>query len=346
MDNVNPPMGQGPQEHPPTQPFRFTPGWPGGAQGGPGYGPPPGNPQWQQAAPPPNGPQNPPGPYGPHGPQGPHEAQPPYGPQGPQGPYGQQGPPGPYLAQGPYGPPGTNGPNGPPGPQWQQDAPGSQPPQAKKSWKQEWKRSKRVRWTAGITAAALLGAGGAVGGLALAGSGGSSGSNSASAAALNSAISPSASTSAKCPTPVAGSVHRKTGKHGCLRLTIRRIKGMYGQVAFHASSGTETLAFERGQVVSDSGGVVVVKARNGTEWSWNVASNSLIRQSGRQVSSSQLTSGAKVFVGGQVIGSNKDARLIVIRPQNAAKGSSPSGSSSSNSSSTNSSSNSSSGSAT
>lgn len=277
MDNVNQPMGQGPQEHPPTQPFRFTPGWPGGAQGAQGgqdYGPPPGGPQWQQAG------------------------------QGPQ------------------------------------------PPKPKKNWKQEWKRSKRVRWTAGITAAALLGAGGAVAGLALAGSGGSSGSNSASAAALNSAIGGTSSTSAKCPTPVAGSVHRQTGKHGCLRLAIRRIHGMYGQVAFHTSSGTETLAFERGQVVSDSGGVLVVKARNGTEWSWHVASNSLVREGGKQVSGSQLTSGAKVFVGGQVIGSDKDARLIVIRPQNASNGSSPNGSSSSNSSSSNSASGSSSGSAT
>jgi hypothetical protein len=189
-----------------------------------------------------------------------------------------------------------------------------------------------VRWTAGITAAALLGAGGAVGGLALAGSGGSA-ANSQSAAALNSAISSTSSTGTKCPTPVAGSVHRKTGKRGCLRPTIRRIRGMYGQVAFHTSSGTETLAFERGRVVSDSGGVLVVKARNGTEWSWHVASNSLIRQGGQQVSSSQLTSGAGVFVGGQVIGSSKDARLIVIQAKKTSNGSSPNGSSSSNSSS-------------
>ena len=54
------------------------------------------------------------------------------------------------------------------------------------------------------------------------------------------------------------------------------------------------------------------------------------------MSGSQLTSGAKVFVGGQVIGSDKDARLIVIRPQNASNGSSPHGSSASNSSSSNS----------
>jgi len=31
MDNVNQPPGRDPQENPPTQPYRFTPGWPGGA---------------------------------------------------------------------------------------------------------------------------------------------------------------------------------------------------------------------------------------------------------------------------------------------------------------------------
>jgi hypothetical protein len=306
MDNVNQPQGQGPQEHAPTQPYRFTPGWPGGAQGGQEYGAPPGGPQWQQSAPPPQGPQ---GPYGPHGPGGP------YGPHGPGGPYG---------------------------PQWQQ-GPGPQPPQPKK----DWKHSKRLRWTAGITAAVLLGAGGALAGLALAGSGGSS-ANPARAVALNSAISGTSG----CPTPVPGSQpggkaagggsagSSKSGRRDCLRLRLRQVRGMYGEIAYHTANGTETLAFERGTVVSSSGGALVIRAGNGTKWTWNVASSSIVRESGKPVPGSLLTSGANVFVGGQVVGSSKDARLIVIHKKR------PGGSSGQNSSGSSSSSNSSSGSAT
>jgi len=251
MDNVNQPQGQEPQEHPPTQPIRFTPGWPGGAQGGQGYGAPAG------------------------------------------------------------------------GPQWQHSGPGPQPPQPKKGWKP----SRRLRWTAGITAAVLLGAGGALGGLALASTGGSSG-NASQAAALNTALSSTAS----CPTPVHGTPS-KTGKKGCLRLRLRHVRGMYGQISYHTSNGTETLAFERGTVVSYSGGALVIKARNGTDWTWNVASSSIVRESGKPVSSSLLTSGANVFVGGQIAGNSKDARLIVIHKKKKASGGSSGGSSSSSSSS-------------
>src|SRR5580704_9448637 len=42
MDNVNLPPGQGPDDESSTQPFRFTPGWPGGAEG---QGPPQWHPQ-------------------------------------------------------------------------------------------------------------------------------------------------------------------------------------------------------------------------------------------------------------------------------------------------------------
>jgi hypothetical protein len=283
MDTVNQPQGQRPEENSPTQPYRFTPGWPGITQGGPGYGAPTGGPQWQQAGPPPPGPQGP------------------YHPQGPQGPYG---------------------------PQWQHGAPGARPPHPKK----DWKHFKRVRWTAGITTAALLGAGGAAAGLALTGSGGTA-SNAAQAVALNTALSGISN----CPTPVPGSLSGgtsgKPGERGCLRLRLREVKGMYGQIAYHAGNGTQTLAFERGRVVSDHAGVLVIKAGNGTEWSWNVASSSIVRESGKPVPSSLLSPGANVFVGGQVVGSSKDARLIVIHKKKKPGGSSgqnPSGQNSSN----------------
>ncbi|MGH3155943.1 MAG: hypothetical protein ACRDNF_05120 [Streptosporangiaceae bacterium] len=176
----------------------------------------------------------------------------------------------------------------------------------------------------------LLGAGGALAGLSLAGSGsGSSGSNSTQADALNTAIT---STKGNCATPLPGSTAR-SGKHGCLRPSIRRVRGMYGQVSYATKSGTETLAFERGTVVSNSNSALVVKARNGTEWTWDASSSSLVRESGKPVSSSDLIAGAKVFVGGQVIGSSKDARLVVIHAKTASGGSSSSGTSGNSSSS-------------
>lgn len=255
MDNVNPPYGQEPQDHSPTQSFRFAPGWPGGAQG--------------------------------HG-------------QAPLGPARQPGGPGP------------------------------QPPQPRK-------RGKALRWAAGITAAVLLGAGGALAGLEL-GGGSSTPANASQAVALNSALSSTGSSASACAsasgsTSSSSTSGGKSGKRHCRRLQLRRIKGMYGQIAFNTKGGTETLAFERGEVLSSSGGHLVVRAKNGTTWTWNIVSNSAIRESGKAAASSALSYRTQVFVGGQVVGGTRDARLIAIRPGNnrksASKGSSattPSGS--------------------
>lgn len=243
MDNVNQPPGQPPPDHSPTQPYRFTPGWPGNAAAQPSQ---------------PSQPSRPPRP------------------------------------------------------------------------RRDWKHSKRLRWGAGITAAVLLGAGGLLVGLKLDGSGGPGGPgapvNTAQATALNSALdsfaagacarrtgggaagSPGTS-STSAPSGKAGTSARR----GCLRLRLRGIRGMYGEVAFHTSGGTQTLAFERGTVVSSAGSELVVRAPNGTEWTWDTASSPLVRESGKAASDRALTAGARVFVGGQVVGSARDAKLIVIR---------------------------------
>jgi hypothetical protein len=333
MDNVNQPHGQAPQEPSPTQPHRFTPGWPGGAQDAPGpygYGPPtqgeqgPYGEQPTQSMPGPQGPYYggpPTGPQGQYGGPPPAEPQGPYGgpPQGPyggppQGPYG--GPPqGPYGGppQGPYGGP----PQGPSGPQWQQGGPGPQQPTPK----QGWRHSRRIRWGAGIAAAVLLAAGGTTAAMALSGGGSANPANGAQAVALNSALS---SPTSGCPTPVSGSVGGgKSGRGRCLRLRLRGVKGMYGQVAYNTKNGTQTLTFERGTVVSSSGSQLTVRAANGTDWTWSLASTSVIRESGKPTSSSALTAGARVFVGGQMVGSSKDARLIVIHTAKKSSSGSP-----------------------
>ncbi len=276
MDNANQPPGPPPRDPSSTQPFRFTPGWPGGAEG---YGPP----RWD--------PQQPGGP-------------------GPRQPGGQ----GPQSAGGP-------GPQGRPG-----------------------KSGRLLRWAGGIAAVALLAAGGTLAGLKLAASPASAApANSASAMALNGALGSSAASGlAGCRLAASGTPAGSTSAGGtsaggtsagsraragrCRHLRLLHlVTGMYGQVAFHGPNGTVTFAFERGRVQSSSGGHLVVRAVSGTTWTWNLTSNSVIRSGGKHLPASALSGGSWVFVAGQVSGTSKDARLVIIR---AANGSSPRNSSS------------------
>lgn len=307
MDNVNPPQGQDPQQHQPTQPFRFTPGWPGGSAG---YGQ---GPEGQYGQPQPGDP------YAQFGPSQPGQ----YAQPEPGSPYMQPGSP--YMQPGQPGQPPSGGPYSP--------GPG-QP------------RRRRLHWGAGIAAVALLAAGGTVAGLKLAGnSSAAAPANAAQATALNSEINSNGTSSSSCQnssgasgtsgTSSSTSSSSKSGKTRChprhLHL-LRLVRGMYGEVAFHTSSGTETLAFERGAIQSVSDGHVVVRARNGTTWTWSLVSNSVVRKGGKS-SASALAKGELVFVGGQATGSTKDIRLILVRPASGSQGSSSSQSSTSSSSS-------------
>jgi hypothetical protein len=100
---------------------------------------------------------------------------------------------------------------------------------------------------------------------------------------------------------------------------------MYGQVTYHGRDGTATLAYERGTVESAGGGHLVVRAPDGTTWAWGLAGNAVIRERGRAASGGGLSSGAQVFVAGEVAGGSRDARLVVVR---AADGGGSTGSSS------------------
>ena len=186
------------------------------------------------------------------------------------------------------------------------------------------------RWGAGITLAGFL----AGGGLALALSGGSapaaSGASTASApqggpgsgqvqgAALNSALS-TASGTASVPLP---RIRWALGR-------LRALGGVHGEFTFHNKTGFHTLAFERGTVQSASSTDVVVRAPDGTIWTWVSVSNTVIRENGSKTTAGALSAGQTVFAGGPVAGGTRDARLIVIRPSGS--GSSGSGSSSSSS---------------
>jgi len=183
-----------------------------------------------------------------------------------------------------------------------------------------------LRWTGGIAAVALLGAGGAVAGLKLAG--GSAPSNTPSAVALDHALgsSPDTGRAGSCRQAAVGSSARQAQAGQCRRThLLRLVRGMYGQVAYHGRDGTTaTLAFERGTVESASGGRLMVRAADGTTWTWDVAGNAVVREHGKMAPSGALSSGARVFVAGQVSGGSKNARLVIVRaPNGSASGSSP-----------------------
>ena len=126
--------------------------------------------------------------------------------------------------------------------------------------------------------------------------------------------------------PAVARAARKAAGPRCrwLRRRIVRVallRGIDGQFTFRGKGGTiRTLAFERGVVQSVSGSNIVVSAADGTTWTWDLVSNTVVREDGSKTSQSALATGEPVWVGGPVLSGVKDARLVVIRP--------PSGSSS------------------
>ena len=185
-------------------------------------------------------------------------------------------------------------------------------------------RKKRLsRWGAGVTLAGFL----AGGGIALAAvSGGSSDGTAAAgsalshsgstsnlqAAELNSALSTAAGSASTPPARVRWALGR-----------LRLLGGIDGEFTFHNKTGFHTLAFERGIIGSVSGSDVVIKAPDGTTWTWQIVSDTVVRKNGAKTTTSALSAGETVFAGGPVVSGAKDARLIVIR---AAGSSGPSGS--------------------
>ncbi len=203
------------------------------------------------------------------------------------------------------------------------------------------RRGRRLRrWGIGVTAAAVLVAGGA--GTAAALSGGSTGSGAPATemGALLSAASGSAGHSgsgspgsgktsgaaagrlARCRKiaaqlkadghPLAARFVARRCARGARRL--RLLGGIHGQVTYESKQGPRTLEYERGTIASVSGSSVVVRAADGTTWTWDLVSNTVVRQDHKKAPASALAGGQRVFVGGPLSGGARDARLVVIRP--------------------------------
>ena len=168
-------------------------------------------------------------------------------------------------------------------------------------------RFRTTRWYRWGTCAALAGllAGGGITLAAVSGSGTAAAgpASSAQAAELNTALSDAAGNSAVPPARIRWALAR-----------LRHFGGVDGTATFHNKTGFHTLSFERGTIASVSGSNVVVKAADGTTWTWHIVSDTVVRQNGSKTTTSALSPGETVFAAGPVVNGTRDARLIVIRP--------------------------------
>ena len=168
-------------------------------------------------------------------------------------------------------------------------------------------KRRRLRWAAGITLAGFLVGGGITlavvsGGTTAAASPASNAASSARAAQLNTALTDAA----------AASVPRARVRWALGR--IRHLGGVEGNVTFRNKKGFHTLSFERGTIQSVSGSDVVIKSPDGTTWTWQIVSDTVVRKNGGKTTASALTAGEKAFAAGPVVSGARDARLIIVRP--------------------------------
>ena len=163
-------------------------------------------------------------------------------------------------------------------------------------------RKKWYRWGVGAAVFGLL-AGGGITWAAVSGGGApASSASSARAAALNTALTDAAGNQADSPARVRWALGR-----------LRHFGGVDGTATFHNKTGFHTLSFERGTIQSVSGSDVVIKAADGTTWTWHVVSDTVVRKNGAKTTTSALSAGETVFAGGPVVSGARDARLIIVR---------------------------------
>jgi hypothetical protein len=169
------------------------------------------------------------------------------------------------------------------------------------------------RWSKGKQAATLAAVFAVVGGGAFAIAETATGSPAASDAAATNTITSQAGTQASA-TSQAAVLRGALGTTGARRLArLRLLGGMYGQYTFQTKTGSHTLAFERGTVTSVSSSDVVVRAPNGTTWTWELTGTSVVREQGTKQSASTLAQGQAVLAAGPVSNGARDARVVVIR---------------------------------
>jgi len=99
-----------------------------------------------------------------------------------------------------------------------------------------------------------------------------------------------------------------------LRLKLRQLvrHAEHGQITFATKKGPKTLAFERGAIQSVSSGSMVVKAADGTTWTWNLASSTIVKKGGHRTDAAALSAGQKIVVVGLLASGADNARRVFI----------------------------------
>jgi hypothetical protein len=111
----------------------------------------------------------------------------------------------------------------------------------------------------------------------------------------------------------AGAAHCRRARRRIFAFFL--LRGVDGQFTIQTKKGIKTLAYERGVITSVTAGKsITVKASDGTTWTWDLVSTTIVRDRQGKISQSALTSGTPVWAGGPVVQGTKDARLIVVRP--------------------------------
>jgi hypothetical protein len=111
----------------------------------------------------------------------------------------------------------------------------------------------------------------------------------------------------------AGAAHCRRARRRVFAFFL--LRGVDGQFTIQTKKGIKTLAYERGVIQAVTAGKsITVKASDGTTWTWDLVSTTVVRDRQGKIGQSALTSGTPVWVGGPVVQGTKDARLIVVRP--------------------------------
>lgn len=175
-------------------------------------------------------------------------------------------------------------------------------------------RAKRV--VTSVAASAILMGSGAAIGIALTG-------GASAATSPNSAKVPTAARCAKLvhklrSEPSVVRSHPALVRHlralcGNPLMRIAALGGEHGQVTFQGKAGARTVAFERGTVESVSGSTFVVRAPDGTTWTWKLIASTAMRDAGHTLAPPKVSSGELVFVEGLVANGVNEARLIMAR---------------------------------
>jgi hypothetical protein len=181
----------------------------------------------------------------------------------------------------------------------------------------------RGRLIAGGVAAAVLVGGAAFGAVTMLSSTPAAAASgpTGQAAVLNDALTTASAPATTASGSTAASTTTQTRHVRDALARLRRLGGIDGQFTFETKTGPKTLAFERGTIQSVSGPDVVVRAKDGTTWNWALVGDSVVRQDGSKTTSSALSAGQLVFVGGPVVRGTHDARLIVVRDAQKSTGS-------------------------